>query len=306
MAGAESARHEGDSWDLASSVGATATGVAAQRALAAKAPTALIDDPFAEPLVKAVGIDVFTRWVDGEIQVDNDDPAFGRRRMAEGIAVRTRYFDGFFAEAAEAGLRQAVILAAGLDARAYRLQWPPGSVVYEVDQPGVIEFKTRTLERLGATPTAARRPVGIDLRDDWLTALQDNGFEMRMATAWIAEGLLVYLPPEARDRLLDNISALSAPGSRLAADCVPDTGVFTGERGRAVSEHWRRLGLDFDMSDLVYHGERSHMVEYLAGRGWQTTVHTMPELYADNGFEPPHATTMAAFANAEYVFAALP
>jgi methyltransferase (TIGR00027 family) len=306
MAGAESARYEGDSWDLASSVGATATGVAAQRALAAKEPTRLIDDPFAEPLVKAVGIDIFTRWVDGEIHADNDDPAFSPRRMAEGIAVRTRYFDDFFLEAADAGIRQAVILAAGLDARAYRLRWPPGTVVYEVDQPGVIEFKTRTLARLGATPTADRHPVGIDLRDDWPTALQDNGFDKSRATAWIAEGVLVYLPPEAQDRLFDNITALSAPGSRVATEYVPDIGVFTDERGQAVSQHWQRLGLAFDMADLVYHGERSHVVEYLADGGWQTTVRTMPELYAHNGFAPPQNATIAAFADAEYVFAALP
>ena len=125
--------------------------------------------------------------------------------MSEQIAVRTRYFDDFFAEATAAGIRQAVILASGLDTRAYRLDWPDGTVVYEIDQPQVIEFKTRTLADLGAAPSADRRTVGIDLRDDWPAALRAAGFDPTQPTAWIAEGLLVYLPPEAQDRLFDNI-----------------------------------------------------------------------------------------------------
>src|SRR4051794_12282776 len=115
------ARTEGDSWDLASSVGSTATMVAAQRALSHR--EGLIDDPFAEPLVRAVGVGFFTRVLDGEIELDDVDPEFDMRRAAEGMAVRTRWFDTLFTDAAAAGVRQAVILAAGLDARAYRLDW---------------------------------------------------------------------------------------------------------------------------------------------------------------------------------------
>src|SRR4051812_39320783 len=209
------ARTDNDSWDLASSVGATATAVAASRAIASQGPDPLLDDPFAEPLVRAVGLDSFVRMIDGQVP-DDDDPLMNRRTISEQIAVRTRFFDDFFTAASEAGIRQAVILAAGLDTRAYRLPWPSGAVVFEVDQPEVIAFKTATLDGLGAVPAAARRTVAIDLRDDWPSALRDAGFEPAQATAWIAEGLLVYLPPEAQDRLFDNITALSAPGSRLA------------------------------------------------------------------------------------------
>src|SRR2546427_7866716 len=151
------ARTDGDTWDLASSVGATATGVAAARALASRGPDPLIDDPFAEPLVKAVGSEVFTKMLSGEIDFDDGDPFFNPQQMAERIAVRTRYFDDFFTAATDAGIRQGVILASGLDARAYRLPWPPGTTVYEVDQPQVIEFKTATLTSLGAQPTADLR-----------------------------------------------------------------------------------------------------------------------------------------------------
>jgi methyltransferase (TIGR00027 family) len=299
-------RHEGDSWDLASSVGATATAVAARRALASKGPNPLIDDPFAEPLVNAVGIDSFIAMMNGEIELagnDPADPAFAPQRLAEGMAVRTRFFDNFFTDATGAGLRQAVILAAGLDTRAYRLPWPPGTVVYEVDQPRVMEFKTRTLAGLGVTPGADHAAVGIDLRDDWPAALRRSGFDPTQPTAWSAEGLLAYLPPEAQDRLFDNITALSARRSRLGTGYVPDIRDRIAKRGPEISERWRRLGLDLNWADLVYDGERNDVVEYLTERGWQTTVHTTPELYAKNGFEFPEGPTMVAFGDIRYVCA---
>ena len=162
-------RTDNDTWDLTTSVGATATGVAVGRALASRAANPLINDPFAEPLVRAVGVDFFTRLASGELnpaEVD-DNGAWGMQRMRDMMAVRTRFFDDFFIEATNRGIRQAVILASGLDARAYRLHWPAGTTVYEIDQPAVIEFKTTTLADLGASPTADRRSVAIDLRHDW-------------------------------------------------------------------------------------------------------------------------------------------
>jgi methyltransferase (TIGR00027 family) len=305
MAVSDTKRHEGDSWDLASSVGATATAVAARRAMASKGPNPLLDDPFAEPLVNAVGVDAFIRIMNGQIEPADDDPAFTPQRLAEGMAVRTRFFDTFFLDAVAAGLRQAVILAAGLDTRAYRLTWPADTVVYELDQPRVIEFKTRTLADLGAAPTADRRTVAIDLRDDWPSALRDNGFDAGQPTAWIAEGLLGYLPPDAQDRLFDNITGLSSTGSRLGTGYSADIRERIAKRGRQMSERWRRLGLDLNWADLVYDGERNDVVQYLTERGWQTTVRSTPELYADNGFEFPEGPTMVAFGDIRYVSAAL-
>ena len=305
MTANDTGRHDGDSWDLASSVGATATAVAARRAMASKGPDPLIDDPYAEPLVNAVGVDAFIKMMNGEIELTDDDPAFTPRRLAEGMAVRTRFFDNFFTEAAAAGVRQAVILAAGLDTRAYRLQWPSGTVVFEVDQPQVIEFKTRTLADLGAAPAADRRTVAVDLRDDWIGALRDNGFDLDRPTAWIAEGLLGYLPPDAQDRLFDNITALSSAGSRIGTGYVPDIRDRIAKRGKEISERWRRLGLNLNWSELVYDGERNDAAEYLTGQGWQTTVHTTPELYSANGFEFPDAPSMVAFGDIRYVSAEL-
>jgi methyltransferase (TIGR00027 family) len=295
------ARTEGDSWDLASSVGATATMVAAQRALAHR--EGLIDDPFAEPLVRAVGLDFFVRALDGDIAFEDVDPEFSMRRAAEGMAVRTRWFDKLFTDAAAAGVRQAVILAAGLDARAYRLDWPDETTVYELDQPEVIEFKARTLAGLDAKPTADRHAIAIDLRGDWPTALLDNGFDATQPTAWIAEGLLIYLPPEAQDLLFDRINELSAPSSRVATEHIPDVTMFSDERSEQIRERFKKYGHDIEMKDLIYHGERSHVIEYLTGHGWDVTAQTMRESYAANGFEFPENETIGFFSNLSYVSA---
>ncbi|HKI42719.1 MAG TPA: class I SAM-dependent methyltransferase [Mycobacterium sp.] len=296
------ARTDRDRWDLATSVGATATMVAAQRALSTDHK--LIDDPYAAPLVRAVGIDVYVRLVNGEIPV-GEESEFDPERMARGMACRTRFYDQFFLAATRGGVGQAVILASGLDARAYRLPWPAGTVVYEVDMPDVIEFKILTLGELGAEPTAERRTVAVDLRDDWATALRSAGFDPQAATAWSAEGLLVYLPDAAQDALFDNITALSAPGSRLAFEFVPDTAVFADERWRAHHDRMSELGFEIDFNDLVYHGQRSHIVDYLNQRGWETSSHTVAELHTANGFVYADDDVAAAFADVTYTSAVL-
>jgi methyltransferase (TIGR00027 family) len=297
-------RTHDDSWDLASSVGATATMVATSRAMASRGPEPLIDDPFAEPLVRAVGLAPFVRILDGDLGLE-DDPLLNRKTRTEQMAVRTRFFDDFFTGAAAAGVRQAVILASGLDTRAYRLPWGDGVVVYEIDQPQVIEFKTRTLADLGAAPTAQLRTVAIDLREDWPNALRAKGFDVNQPTAWSAEGLLPYLPGEAQDRLFDNITALSAPGSQLATEHVPDPKAFTDEHLQQISERWRSFGFDLNAADLFYIGDRSVVVDYLAGHDWQVEAHPAKELYARNGFHFPEQAAMKMFGEMSYVNATL-
>ncbi len=230
------ARTDDDSWDLASSVGATATMIAAGRALASKTEHPLINDPFADPLVRAVGLDFFVKMIDGALDfstVENASPA-RMQAIIDGVAVRTQYFDDYLLAAVDAGVRQVVILASGLDSRAYRLHWPADTVVYEIDQPQVIEFKTTTLADFGAQPTATRRTIPIDLRADWPAALRAAGLDAAAPTAWLAEGLLIYLPSEAQDRLFDNITALSAPGSAIATEYVPGLKDLDADR---VREH---------------------------------------------------------------------
>ncbi|MGZ3269328.1 MAG: SAM-dependent methyltransferase [Croceibacterium sp.] len=307
MASLGSARTEGDSWDLASSVGATATMVATSRALASRGPAPLLVDPYAEPLVRAVGHDFFIRMLDGQLPGDDDDSPFSEQQRREQMAVRTRFFDDFFIDAGTAGLRQAVILASGLDTRAYRLVWPADTVVFEVDQPSVVDFKTAALEQLEAAPSAERRAVGIDLRDDWPTALRGQAFDAETPTAWIAEGLLMYLPPDAQDRLLDNVTALSAPGSRFASENIADMRAFTDERLRAWRARWRKHGLDIDVADLVWDGTRSQVIDVLAAKGWRVTVHTPEKLYGKYGFAlPDNEIAVALRGSMAYISAELP
>ncbi len=296
------ARTEGDTWDLASSVGATATGVAASRALASRQPNPLINDPFADALVKAVGLDYCNRMADGELE--SDDPLFSHQRICEQIAVRTRFFDDFFTSAVSAGIRQAVILASGLDTRAYRLPWPRDAVVFEIDQPQVIEFKSGVLADLGATAAADHRTVAIDLRDDWPTALRDSGFDPTRPTAWIAEGLLIYLPPDAQDRLFDNITALSAPGSRLATEHMDIKG-SPDEWTEKLNERSRRIGANIDLAGLFYTGERNTAGDYLTSKGWDVTIRSSQEAYAVNGFELPEHELTALEGDSGYLAATL-
>jgi methyltransferase (TIGR00027 family) len=286
-------RTDNDTWDLASSVGATATAVAASRAAASQGPDPLLDDPYAEPLVRAVGVEHFVKIVDGELTAE-DDPVLNRQAMNEQITVRTRFFDDFFTAATSSGIRQAVILASGLDTRAYRLAWPAGTTVFELDQPDVITFKTRTLAKLGAEPTAQRRTVAIDLRDDWPKALLDSGFDPKQPTAWIAEGLLVYLPPEAQDRLLDAITELSTPGSRVATEHMDMTSI-PADWAQRLTERSQRIGSTINLAELFYMGERSSAGDYLKAHGWHVDVRTTEQAFADNGFTLPD-DEMAAFA----------
>ena len=302
------ARTENDTWDLASSVGATATMVAAARAMASKADNPLIDDPFAEPLVRAVGVDFFSRLVTGELRpedIDSDTESVGVQRMADSMAVRTKFFDAFFLTATEGGIRQAVILASGLDSRAYRLAWPAGTTVYEIDQPDVIEFKTRTLGELGAEPTAERRTVAMDLRYDWPSALIEEGFDPNQPTAWSAEGLLGYLPPDAQDRLLDTITELSAPGSRVAVESVPNIDPADHEKAvermQAASDRWRDHGFDLDFAELVYLGDRNEAAAYLGDHGWQLSRQSVQELFAAYGLPPLEVDDVANFGELQYV-----
>ncbi|MGD1172413.1 class I SAM-dependent methyltransferase [Mycobacterium seoulense] len=273
-----SLRSAGDSWAITELVGATALGVAASRAAETAGRAPLIRDEFARVLVSSAGpawarlTDPEMAWLDGDEQ--------GRRAHRLGIdyqAVRTHFFDEYFEDAVSAGIRQVVILAAGLDARAYRLDWPDGTVVYEIDQPKVLEYKSGILQQQGAAPTAHRRPVAVDLRDDWPAALVAAGFDRTRPTAWLAEGLLPYLPSDAQDRLFELFTALSAPDSRVAIEAF-------GLNSRSNSQRWlrmrERLGLDVNVQALTYHEpDRSDAARWLSDHGWQVrTVDNRDEM----------------------------
>ena len=266
-----SLRAAGDRWAITELVGATALGVAAARAVETAGRDPLIHDDFAQTLVSSAG-PAWARLADPELAwLDGDE--HGQRAHRLGIdyqAVRTHFFDEYFDNAVSAGIRQVVILAAGLDSRAYRLNWPPGTAVHEIDQPKVLDYKTGILERHGAVPTASRRPVPVDLRDDWPAALSATGFDRTQPTAWLAEGLLPYLPSDAQDRLFEMFTALSAPGSQVAIE------VF-GMNSRSNSQRWlrmrERLGLDVNVQALTYHEpDRTDAIQWLTDHGWQVNA----------------------------------
>jgi methyltransferase (TIGR00027 family) len=293
------ARTDRDSWDLASSVGATATMVAAARAAATRRPDPVINDPFAEPLVRAVGLDLFTKVASGELDFADVDDGGGFPRMVDTFAARARFYDDYLAEAGKAGVRQVVIVASGLDARPYRLSWPTGTTLYEIDQPEVIEFKTMTLSELGAVPGAEHRPVGIDLREDWAAALRSAGFDAAQPTAWLAEGVLIgFLPPEAEVRLLDNVTALSAAGSRFAADFGSVRGHTeeAQQQAQTMTDRWREHGLDLHIPDLTYPGQHTDVAAYLQEHGWDTATSALADLFDSAGLAPLEADAQGSAA----------
>jgi methyltransferase (TIGR00027 family) len=249
----------------------------------------VINDPFAEPLVRAVGLSLFAKVASGELEfVDVDDGA-GFPRMVETFAARARFYDDYFADATAAGVRQVVIVASGLDARAYRLPWPAGTTIYEIDQPEVIDFKTTTLSGLGAAAGAEHHPVGIDLRDDWPAALRDAGFDAGQPTAWLAEGVLIgFLPQEAEVALLDSIIALSAERSRFAGDYGSVRGQTDEQQqqARIMTERWHEHGLDLHIPDLTYPGEHTDVAAYLQQHGWDAVRSGLGDLFTSAGLAP--------------------
>ncbi|WP_369639688.1 SAM-dependent methyltransferase [Nocardia sp. JMUB6875] len=254
-------RTDNDSWDIKTGVGSTALFVAAARALAGRAPDAPARDPYAELFVAAAG----PEWVE---LLEGDAPGhplltpdFGVQFQQHQIA-RTRYFDDFMNAAAASGIRQIVILAAGLDSRAYRLAWPDGTAIYELDQPQVLEFKRETLAAAGHKPVADRHEVAVDLREDWPKALRNSGFDPDAPTAWLVEGLLIYLTPAAQDQLFDAITGLSAPGSRVAIeqmDPLPAEAVAAMSQGDDSGSDWVRM---------IYNEPRTDSTAWFAERGW--------------------------------------
>lgn len=272
-------RSNDDSWDIATSVGSTAVMVAAARARETESADPLIRDPYARALVAGAGAGMWENFLDDSVveRIKSADPEIAAifENMLGYQAVRTHFFDAFFAGAVAAGIRQVVILASGLDSRAYRLEWPAGTVVYEIDQPMVLEYKAAALAERGAEPTAVRREVPIDLRQDWPAALKAAGFDTTRPAAWLAEGLLMYLPADAQDRLFEQITTLSAPGSRLSVEAIRH---HDEERRERMRERWQKMADDIgiernvDIADLTYNDpDRADATEWLGAHGWDAS-----------------------------------
>ncbi|MHC9296978.1 class I SAM-dependent methyltransferase [Mycobacterium sp. LTG2003] len=281
-------RSDKDTWDITTSVGQTALFVAASRALEARKLEPLAVDPYAEVFCRAAGGD-WAAAVDG---ADPDHPLrteFGAH-FVNFQGARTKYFDDYFRRAAEAGVCQVVLLAAGLDSRAYRLPWADGTVVYELDQPRVLEFKRQTVEGLGEEATAERREVAVDLREDWPQALRAKGFDPSKPSAWIAEGLLIYLPAPAQDRLFAGIDGLASPGSFLAVEeAVPmPQEAFEAKRAEAEAS-----GAENAFFTLVYNEQHAPAEQWFSARGWTATTTALSDYLRQLGRSVPAADSEA-------------
>ncbi|KAA0110816.1 SAM-dependent methyltransferase [Mycolicibacterium sp. P1-5] len=272
-------RTDDDSWDITEGVGATALSVARARAVETDADCPLYLDPYAHFFVESA---VEAGWRSPFL----DDNPVRAQAMAAYIASRTKFFDDFFTTAGANGLDQAVILAAGLDTRAWRLPWISDTTVYEIDQPKVLEFKQRVLAEHQAKPAAGYAPVAVDLRHDWPTALRQAGFDPSTPTAWSAEGLLPYLPAAAQDAMFEQIDALSAPGSRLSVEAFGEV-FYSAEqlarRQERMAEARRAAaeagGPDIgDVTRLWYMEARTDVGKWLTERGWDVTATSAVDL----------------------------
>lgn len=294
------ARTDNDSWEITESVGATALGVAAARAAETRSETPLISDPFAQIFLDAVGEGVWS-WhsapqLPAELVDAEPELPLQMQAMVDYMASRTAFFDQFFLSATGAGIRQAVILAAGLDARAWRLPWPDGTTVYELDQTRVLEFKASTLAQHGAEPGCNRVAVPVDLRQDWPEALRQAGFDASVPSVWSAEGLMPYLPAAAQGLLFDRVQGLTVAGSRIAVEALGPK--FLDPQARAKRrermERIRAAMAEVDprrevprTDELWYFEEREDVGDWFRRHGWGVTVTPSDELMAGYERRPP-------------------
>ena len=260
-----------------SGVGRTALGVARARAWESRRPDPLFEDPYAAAFAVAAGPRQTTR------------PAGSRARLAFHVIVRTRFYDDYLLAACADGCRQVVLLAAGLDTRAYRLAWPDGVHLYELDLPEVLGFKDRVLAGEDAAPRCARTAIPADLREDWPARLTEAGLDPERPTAWLIEGLLVYLTAEEAAGLLTSVGDLSAAGSRVS---------FERNNAAAVIAEDDREGIE-EYASLWKGGLGPDTAGWLADRAWRTQTHDLATVAASYGRALPDSS-LSGFLTATY------
>jgi len=285
-------------------VGLTALMVAAARAIETHRHDSLAQDIYAEHFVLAApasaGWPVRMQQVpDGEA-----NPLWGR--FARYFGLRTRVLDDFLLQSVHPDARQVVLLGAGLDSRAFRLDWPPGCVIFEIDREGVLAFKHEVLGGLSATPKAARIPIPVDLSADWVGALTDAGFDPAAPSVWLAEGLLFYLPNAAETYLIDTVDRLSASGSALAFEVKVEKDLLEYRNSTIYTSTKHQIGID--LLNLFDGEPRPDSAADLARKGWSTSVLTPFDFTQRHGRGPlPEAEERNdALAGNRWVFANKP
>jgi methyltransferase (TIGR00027 family) len=268
-----------ESAELPSGVGQTAIGVARGRAVESRRTDRLFDDPLAAAFVEAAG---------ANFESTPSNPGMDIRPMRDAyVAIRTRFFDDALIGACADGIRQVVILGAGLDARAFRLPWPDDTRVFELDVPDVFDFKERVLTDQRAKARCGRVVVRVDLRKDWPAVLRARGFRPDQRSAWLLEGLLMYLTQSERDLLLSHITAQSATDSRMAVE--PPTWQIPAHLASTLARG------TLDQSTIATAGKLAQAaVEdaavadpagWLRGCGWRAELFDVAERFAAYGRE---------------------
>jgi len=231
-------------------IGMTAHWAAAVRAAESSRGDQLFDDPWAAVLAGNEG----KAWLAGR-------PAGSTITMT----LRTRYFDDFLLRVSdEDGLKQIVLMAAGLDARAFRLSWAEGTRLFELDQGAVLDYKERILGSMSARSTCDRRAIRADLTKPWREALVANGFDLHEPSCWLLEGFLFYLPAEIITQIIDQVTVLAAPGSWMGFD-INNSDVMTSSFTKAWVDMQSELG-------APWLGTLDDPESFLADRGWQATL----------------------------------
>lgn len=270
--------------DDGGSVEWTAVAVAEARAVEVRQARPWFHDPLAADFVAAA--------LDARPQLVDDSGALWQSWVTAFVQIRTRFFDEYLLAAVAAGCRQVVLLAAGLDTRAFRLSWPRGVRLYELDLPRVFAFKEPVLAARNAVPACERVTIGTDLRADWPAALAAAGHDAARPTAWLAEGLHPYLTDGAYERLLRDLGRLSAPGGRLGID-------HHDQAGRAAMRQVLTGAASVDRLARIWrsHGERDPG-SLLAAHGWRTRTYGPAERARGYG-RPLPAQIEAAVAAAQ-------
>jgi methyltransferase (TIGR00027 family) len=284
-------------------VGLTALMVAAARAIETHRHDTLARDVYAEHFVRAARVSAGWPVRPQRVPGGDADPLWGR--LGRYFGLRTRVFDDFLLRRLHEGARQVVIFGAGLDTRAHRLDWPPGSMVYEIDREGVLAFKDRVLDGLRAVPSAGRVTIGADLRDDWVKALTGAGFDPGAPTVWFAEGLFLYLPAAAERALIKTVDELSAGGSSLVYEikigpespAVQESPIYSVAQSRGI-----------DMLSMFPTEPRPDSAADLTARGWRTSTHTAFDFTRryGRGPQPPPDGHPDAIAANRWIFADRP
>lgn len=272
-------------------VGQTAIGVARIRARESERADRLFDDPYAEAFVAAAPAVAAPRATPpgaaAARHAPPGEPASLGAIFQARVAIRTRFFDDYLLAACGAGCRQVVLLAVGMDTRGYRLEWPAGTRLFEIDQPDVLAFKDAVLNSRGAVPRCDRLALAADLRENWAGALLDSGLRSSERTAWLVEGLLIYLTAEEADRLLLAVTGLSAPGSRIAFEHTDYLSDNTGAGdGGPVSRARATPGMS-RITALWKGGLGADTPGWLGRHGWQVQTHALGPVAAGYNRQVP-------------------